>query len=257
MWVTSLDLRAETRVYTGVFNEEVARGSRRLRIHHGQGARRRPTGSAPTSDWSPSPTFLPTGAPRPPPPGRTRASTPITGRCSRPSGSARLRRHRHAAQRPRGRRARGAGRGLHVLCEKPLAATIDEARAMLRHATRAPSACSTPATTTSTRRSSRRCAASSNRAASARFTSSRCRPSATRTRRASPEWRTDWRRERRYSGGGIAMDHGSHTFYLAFEWLRAYPTAITARACRDGRRSTPRTTSPAACASRPASRRRT
>jgi UDP-N-acetylglucosamine 3-dehydrogenase len=27
--------------------------------------------------------------------------------------------------------------GLHVLCEKPLAATIDEARAMLRHATRA------------------------------------------------------------------------------------------------------------------------
>ena len=25
------------------------------------------------------------------------------------------------------------------------------------------------------------------------------------------------------------MDHGSHTFYLAFEWLRRYPTAITAR----------------------------
>ena len=25
------------------------------------------------------------------------------------------------------------------------------------------------------------------------------------------------------------MDHGSHTFYLAFEWLRAYPTAISAR----------------------------
>jgi predicted dehydrogenase len=43
------------------------------------------------------------------------------------------------------------------------------------------------------------------------------------------EWRTDWRRERRFSGGGIAMDHGSHTFYLAFEWLRSYPTAITAR----------------------------
>ncbi len=40
-------------------------------------------------------------------------------------------------------------------------------------------------------------------------------------------WRTDWRRERRFSGGGIAMDHGSHTFYLAFEWLGSYPTAIT------------------------------
>jgi predicted dehydrogenase len=48
------------------------------------------------------------------------------------------------------------------------------------------------------------------------------------------EWRTDWRRERRYSGGGIAMDHGSHTFYLAFEWLRAYPTAITAHAATLG-----------------------
>ena len=70
-------------------------------------------------------------------------------------------------------------------------------------------------------------------------------------------WRTDWRRERRYSGGGIAMDHGSHTFYLAFEWLRAYPTAITARAVDAWARSTPKTTSRAACASRPASRRRT
>jgi predicted dehydrogenase len=44
------------------------------------------------------------------------------------------------------------------------------------------------------------------------------------------EWRPDWRRERRYSGGGIGMDHGAHTFYLAFDWLRGYPTAITAKA---------------------------
>jgi predicted dehydrogenase len=43
------------------------------------------------------------------------------------------------------------------------------------------------------------------------------------------EWRTDWRREKRWSGGGIAMDHGSHTFYLVFDWLGAYPTAITAK----------------------------
>jgi predicted dehydrogenase len=48
------------------------------------------------------------------------------------------------------------------------------------------------------------------------------------------EWRTDWRRERRFSGGGIAMDHGSHTFYLAFEWLGTYPTAITAHAATLG-----------------------
>jgi predicted dehydrogenase len=33
----------------------------------------------------------------------------------------------------------------------------------------------------------------------------------------------------KYGGGGIAMDHGSHTFYLCFDWLGAYPTAITAK----------------------------
>lgn len=43
------------------------------------------------------------------------------------------------------------------------------------------------------------------------------------------EWKTDWRREFAYSGGGIAMDHGSHTFYLCFDWLDAYPTAISAK----------------------------
>ena len=47
--------------------------------------------------------------------------------------------------------------------------------------------------------------------------------------RGAAEWRPDWRRERRFSGGGIAMDHGSHTFYLAFDWLGAYPTAVTAK----------------------------
>ena len=43
------------------------------------------------------------------------------------------------------------------------------------------------------------------------------------------EWQPDWRRVRKTSGGGIAMDHGSHTFYLAFEWLAAQPTAIAAK----------------------------
>lgn len=47
--------------------------------------------------------------------------------------------------------------------------------------------------------------------------------------RGVAEWRPDWRRERRYAGGGIAMDHGSHTFYLAFDWFGAYPSAISAR----------------------------
>ena len=43
------------------------------------------------------------------------------------------------------------------------------------------------------------------------------------------EWNTHWRRTRRWSGGGIAMDHGSHTFYLAFDWMGGYPTAVTAK----------------------------
>jgi predicted dehydrogenase len=42
------------------------------------------------------------------------------------------------------------------------------------------------------------------------------------------EWQPDWRRHRKVGGGGIAMDHGSHTFYLAFDWLGAKPTAIAA-----------------------------
>lgn len=44
------------------------------------------------------------------------------------------------------------------------------------------------------------------------------------------EWKTDWRRERKFSGGGIAMDHGSHTFYLTFDWLQGLPTEVTAKA---------------------------
>jgi predicted dehydrogenase len=35
------------------------------------------------------------------------------------------------------------------------------------------------------------------------------------------EWRTDWRRDHKTSGGGIAMDHGSHSFYLTFAWLNS------------------------------------
>jgi predicted dehydrogenase len=46
------------------------------------------------------------------------------------------------------------------------------------------------------------------------------------------EWNTDWRREHALSGGGIGMDHGSHTFYLTFSWLASLPVALTAKALR-------------------------
>ena len=42
------------------------------------------------------------------------------------------------------------------------------------------------------------------------------------------EWLPDWRRFKEYSGGGIAMDHGSHSLYLTFEWLGGYPQSVTA-----------------------------
>ncbi|MDO9184306.1 MAG: Gfo/Idh/MocA family oxidoreductase [Bacteriovorax sp.] len=42
------------------------------------------------------------------------------------------------------------------------------------------------------------------------------------------EWKPNWRRFKKYSGGGIAMDHGSHSLYLAFEWLGGYPKSVTA-----------------------------
>jgi len=44
------------------------------------------------------------------------------------------------------------------------------------------------------------------------------------------EWKTDWRRDKKISGGGIAMDHGSHSFYLTFAWLGSLPTHVTAKA---------------------------
>ena len=101
---------------------------------HVAGYRQRAT----TSRWSRSPTSRPSGAPWRSGSGRRRASTTThrallaaeAGRldfvdiATPPSDHATV---AHAA----------LDAGLHVLCEKPLAATIDDARAMLRHATRA------------------------------------------------------------------------------------------------------------------------
>jgi predicted dehydrogenase len=119
--------------------------------------------------------------------------------------------------------------GLHVLCEKPLATSIDEARGMLRHARQAervlyPCHNYKHAPVIKTVRG----VLDAGRVGRVHLVT--LQTFRNTHAKGVDEWRTDWRRERRYSGGGIAMDHGSHTFYLAFEWLRAYPTAITARA---------------------------
>jgi predicted dehydrogenase len=120
-------------------------------------------------------------------------------------------------------------RGLHVLCEKPLATSVADAQAMLRHALdvervifpchnykHAPVIKEVRALLDDGR------IGKVHLATLHTFRDTHAR--------GSKEWRPNWRRERQYSGGGIAMDHGSHTFYLAFEWLNSYPTAISARA---------------------------
>ncbi len=118
--------------------------------------------------------------------------------------------------------------GLHVLCEKPLATSVDEARAMLRHAETAERVIypchnykHAPVI-----KAVRRILDSGRIGKVHLVTLQTFRNTHAK---GITDWRPDWRRERRYSGGGIAMDHGSHTFYLAFEWLRGYPTAISAR----------------------------
>jgi predicted dehydrogenase len=123
--------------------------------------------------------------------------------------------------------------GLHVLCEKPLAASVEEARAMLRHATRAqrviyPCHNYKHAPVIKAVRG----VIEAGRIGKVHLVT--LQTFRDTHAKGVTGWRTDWRRERRYSGGGIAMDHGSHTFYLAFEWLRAYPTAISARAVTMG-----------------------
>lgn len=119
-------------------------------------------------------------------------------------------------------------RGLHVLCEKPLTTTTAEAKSLLEHARRAKRVIfpchnykHAPVIKTV-----RRILDAGTIGAVSLVTLQTFRN--THAKGVS-EWRPDWRREHRYSGGGIAMDHGSHTFYLAFDWLNAYPTAITAK----------------------------
>jgi predicted dehydrogenase len=119
-------------------------------------------------------------------------------------------------------------RGLHVLCEKPLATTPEDARSMLDHAVRAERVLfpchnykHAPVIRTVRRVLDSGVIGTVHLVTLQTFRNTHAR--------GVSEWRPDWRRDRRYSGGGIAMDHGSHTFYLAFEWLGGLPTAITAK----------------------------
>jgi predicted dehydrogenase len=124
-------------------------------------------------------------------------------------------------------------RGLHVLCEKPLATSIDEARSMLRHAAEAQRVLH-PCHNYKHAPVIKAVRAILDEGRIGKVHLVTLQTFRNTHARGVGEWRPHWRRERRHSGGGIAMDHGSHTFYLAFEWLKSYPTAISARASQSG-----------------------
>ena len=124
-------------------------------------------------------------------------------------------------------------RGLHVLCEKPLATSIAEASLLLETAAavrRVIFPCHNykhaPVVKAIREIVQSGCIGSIRAVTLSTFRNT--------SARGVPEWRPDWRREKRISGGGIAMDHGSHTFYLAFEWMGGYPTAVTAKMIKLG-----------------------
>lgn len=118
--------------------------------------------------------------------------------------------------------------GLHVFCEKPIATSAADARSMLDHASAAkrvffPSHNYKHAPVI---KAVRAVLESGDLGPVHLVTLDTYR---TTHARGVAEWQPDWRRSRKASGGGIAMDHGSHTFYLAFDWLASQPTAITAK----------------------------
>lgn len=122
-------------------------------------------------------------------------------------------------------------RGLHVLCEKPLAVSTEAAKSMLLAAEK-------------NKRVLFPChnykhapvvkviqdAISSGKIGE--VTSVTLQTFRNTHAKGVSEWRTDWRRDFKTSGGGIAMDHGSHTFYLTFSWLNALPLSLTSKALR-------------------------
>ena len=119
-------------------------------------------------------------------------------------------------------------RGLHVLCEKPLATTGEDARSMARQALevgRVLFPC---------HNYKHAPVVKAVRQVLAAGMIGRVQLVTLQTFRNThakgvEEWRRNWRREKHFSGGGIAMDHGSHPFYLAFDWIGEFPTSITAK----------------------------
>jgi len=119
-------------------------------------------------------------------------------------------------------------RGVHVLCEKPLTTTLQQARALV-DAARKHRRVVFPAHNykhAPVVKFAHQVLQSGRIGAVRAVTLNTFR---TTHAKGVPEWKTDWRRDKKLSGGGIAMDHGSHSFYLTFAWLGSLPTHVTAK----------------------------
>ncbi len=118
-------------------------------------------------------------------------------------------------------------RGLHVLCEKPMAATaalafdmVERARRVSRVLFPAHSYRHAPVVRAVRDVLSRDAIGAVRMVTMDTFRTGHAR--------GVVEWNADWRLDPAYSGGGILFDHGPHTAYLAFEWMRSYPSAVSA-----------------------------
>ncbi|MGE0616296.1 MAG: Gfo/Idh/MocA family protein [Bacteriovoracia bacterium] len=124
-------------------------------------------------------------------------------------------------------------RGLHVLCEKPLTTSLEDARALLKHAQDAQRVLF-PCHNYKHAPVVKAIREIIDSGKIGRVKSVALSTYRNTHAKGVTEWNTHWRRENRYSGGGIAMDHGSHSFYLMFDWLGSYPTAVTAKMSTQG-----------------------
>ncbi|MFH1132532.1 MAG: Gfo/Idh/MocA family oxidoreductase [Pseudomonadota bacterium] len=122
---------------------------------------------------------------------------------------------------------RALGQGVNVLCEKPLACSSADVLEMVRAAKRN-KVVVFPAHNYKHAPIVKRLReiAESGEIGAPRS----CTLGTFRTTHAigTPEWKPDWRRYKDLAGGGIAMDHGSHSFYLTFMFMGCYPDSVSA-----------------------------
>jgi predicted dehydrogenase len=121
----------------------------------------------------------------------------------------------------------GLRAGLHVLCERPLAMSLDDATALLaaaRRASRVIHPCADHDNVGAMRVVRR--ALDEGRIGELRVAT--LQTFRAEHARGAHEWRPDWRRERQLAGGGVAMDQGGRTFRLAMDWMGESPRSISA-----------------------------